>query len=539
MIKKDKHDKLIIEKIPSLPGNKIAIAQSIDKKYFAFSGKIDDEIGYQIYFKKWDNLKEQGFEPISQKTHFPIGLAFSVNNKSLFYADLKEGDSSLKKINLTTEKFITTTIVEHFNVIFKVFTKRNNDFVYFSGRKTALSPSFIYKYNLKTKKIIQLTSTSRADTLDVSGDISPDGSSMLVLQRKKYGENDSVRVINLNNGDTEYQYHHDSTIYDAKWINNDDILFFDKKNIIKINYKKINQSVVSKKPSGLSNISIKDHQHFFSLQSLPSKKLFIEKKLPFNFWSTEHVFNLDKNIYEINEFTNKMFKLILSNKNNNTILAKINIESNETTPLITTEYPIEIISTKKGHILLRLNHRFAIFDVENNQLVYITTSDEFIGDATFAKNAQSVLFSIRDYKGWIIKRYSLQSKKNSLFIRNYRHIRPYNKDFILGDKKGDMYLLRSNTQKLIKLNFKLSNEPDTRWYITEPFIYWSSHDLVNVIFHQLDLSDINHPKGKIKKFDYNKIRADFTVSLDGSKLTYAQRRRENDDIVKVLFNDLL
>jgi len=525
-----KSDKLLIEKIKSLPGNKLAIALSLDNQYMAFSGEIDEYTGNQIYLRKSD---KQEFVPITKETHLPVGLVFSSDNRFLFYADLKEGQSSIKRINLANKDYETSTIVDHFYLIADVFISNDKNIIYFSGQKSSESPGFIYQYNFKTQQIIQFTSSSEPSSLDVSGEISPNGENMLVLQREKFSKKNRFRIINMKTNNVEFRYQQEVGIYDVKWLDNEHVLLVDDHNLVKFNYKKNRKTLIVDKNPYLEYFSIINKKQFLSIQSQAIPKLFLEKKLPFNSWSTNQVFNINNNIYDLNYFTNKPYKLAVVDKKANTILAKLNVMDNVITPLITTKYPINIISTKGSKILVNINSQVAVFDILTNNLEYLTSGDDFVGDATFSHNGKSVLFSVRNYQGWEIKRYDMKEKIYSLLLKNFRYIRPYFNDFIMADDKGDMYFFNNKTKKSIKLDYQLSDEPDTCWYVAEPFVYWSSHDLVKVTFHQLNLSEVTHPMIETKTFDYNKVRADFSINSDGSSLIYSQRTRATDEIVQV------
>ncbi|MBL4910354.1 MAG: winged helix-turn-helix domain-containing protein [Alteromonadaceae bacterium] len=527
-----KPKKLLIEKIKSLPGNKLAIAQSLDKQYLAFSGEIDEYTGNQIYLKKSD---KQGFEPITKKTHLPVGLVFSSDKHFLLYADLKKGNSSIKQIDITNKNYKTLTIVDGFYLIADVFISNDKNIIYFSALKSSESPGFIYQYNFKTQQIIQFTSSSQASTLDVSGELSPNGEHMLVLQREKFSKKNSFRIINMKTNNIEFRYQQNVGIYDVKWLDNKRVLFIDDNKIIKFNIKKNSKALIADKNPYLENFSIINKTQFLAIQSQAIPKLFLEKKLPFNYWSTNQVFNINNNISDLNYFTNKTYKLAVVYKNSNTILAKLNVVDNAVIPLITTKYPINIIAAKGNKVLVNINSQVAVFDMLSNHLEYLTSGDDFVGDATFSHNEESILFSVRDYQGWKIKRYDMKEKTYSLLLKKFRYIRPYFNDFVIADDKGEMYFFNNKTKKSIKLNYQLSDEPDTCWYVVEPYIYWSSHDLVNVTFHQLNLLDVTLPIVETKIFDYNKVRADFSINSEGSSLIYSQRTRATGEIVQVSF----
>lgn len=226
----------------------------------------------------------------------------------------------------------------------------------------------------------------------------------------------------------------------------------------------------------------------------------------------------------------------MSNKSNITTLGKLNTQTAEFTSYLKTEYELKHIeySALAKMELIKLNHRFALFNIETNSLVYITSADEFIGDASFSSDGKSVLFSVKNYDQWVIKRYEVINQNITSILKGFRYIRPYKKDYILADSQENLYFYSNSTQEQIKLNHRISYEPNTFWTVRGNFIYWSSHDLVTTTFSELNISDIQQPVLSQKTFSYNKVRPYFSVKLDGSSLIYSQRGLENSTIVSLV-----
>ena len=526
-----KPKKILIEKIESLPGNKLAIAQSLDKQYFAFSGQVNKNVGYQIYFKE---KEEKNFKSISTNIFFPNSLAFSADNKFLFYVDFKEGDSSLNLIELKKGKYKTSKLIRDFNFIVDVFTGKDTHFIYFTGQKKPEKPSFIYQYNINTKQLTQLSSAIDNNIYDLFGDISPDGRLLLVARR--YGDNNvnEVRVINLITNNVVYSYQQEQIIYDLQWIDNENFLFLDMKKLLKINYKHKKQEQITIGKSNLKKILVDNNQVITAIQGSSYEKLFLEFSLPFKTWRTEHVYNLNSNIYSLNYTKNLNLKLVLFRDKKVFNLAKLNTENNQLTHYLSTEYNLDIIdSIAEDKILLDINHRFALFNAITSTVEYITLGDEYIGDAVFSLEQKSILFSVKDYRGWQIKRYDIKTKKTSLFLSNYRYIRLYHENYLVADAEGKLFFYDDKAKSEMQLNYQIDIGSNTRWAISGNYMYWSGQNLVNTTFYQVDITDLKNIKETKKVFDYNKIRPDFVLNNDGASLIFAERRQSDEKIVQI------
>ena len=108
------------ETLSTIPGSKIAVEQSLNSEYLAFSGKVSESAGLKVFIKHKDNHE---FKAVVADVHFPFSLAFSRNNQRLFFSDLKEDNSSIYQVTLddTKNKYTAKKIIDNFYLIGDVF----------------------------------------------------------------------------------------------------------------------------------------------------------------------------------------------------------------------------------------------------------------------------------------------------------------------------------------------------------------------------------------------------------------------------------
>jgi DNA-binding winged helix-turn-helix (wHTH) protein len=519
--------------IKSLPGDKITVSQSLDNQFLAFSGKVNEEQGYQIFIKQNNN---HDFTPLRTNIFYPLALAFSADNNKLFYSDFKEGSSSLNMIPLASTPYNKTMLLENYFAIGNVFTSPDTELVYFSGQKYQNEPRLIYSYSINTKKIEQITHSTQKFYSDIRGTISPNGELLAVVRYSAYEKTNEIKVINLTSKDIIYRRNQKNAIYDLKWLDNQHLLLLDEGQLVKININNSKEQKIINKSHKLEALHILDPQHILAIQYYKPKKIFFEQILPFNNWSNKFIFNIEPEIYSISHQLDSNSKLTMSHKDNITTLGKLNTQTAEMTSYLKTEYKLKHIgySSLAAMELIKINHRFALFNIETNNLVYITSADEFIGDASFASDGKSVLFSVKNYDQWQIKRYDITDQNIASIFKGFRYIRPYKKNYIVADAQENLYFYNNSSQEKVKLNHRISYEPNTYWTVRGDFIYWSNHDFVTTTFSELNISDIKHPTLTQKTFSYNKVRPYFSVKPDGSSLIYSQRGQEKSTIVALL-----
>ncbi len=520
--------------ITALPGDKLAIAQSPDQHYLAFSGQVNQQSGYQVYIKQ---SHEPNFIPVTQDALLPGALAFSTNSKQLFYSDVSQGSSSLNRISLESGmKSKVDKLVANYNFIGDVFTSPDPKYVYFSGQKQVDQPYYIYQYDLINQNVNRMTSTTQKTHLDVKGAISPDGKLMAVLRLSKYEKSSMVRIIDLVSLEVLSKYHQDRVIYDLQWLNDKQLILLDKDKLYAVDYNNSSNTTLLEKSPGLSAFIMADNDQIIGLNSPKpdDSMLFFEQALPFKRWSTEQIYTSFEGSYFLGHQPDKDSKLILSYNNQVTIMGKLNTKTNQVTPYIKTQYSLSALASSSGMLeLIQLNERFAILNTETQAIRYITMGDEFIGDAAFSADEEYVYYSIKNYEKWVIYRYHINSQTTNEFLSGFRYIRAFGENYIIASAKGDLFWYKSSNGEQVALGHKLSDEPNTHWGLTADHIYWSSHDLLQTVFHQLDISDITQPVESKKIFDYNVVRPEFTINYDGTSLIYRQGNISSSQLVRL------
>ncbi|WP_282167711.1 winged helix-turn-helix domain-containing protein [Shewanella japonica] len=523
---------MTVEVITALPGDKMAIAQSADKKLLAFSGRVNQQTGYQVYVKQRD---EPNFIPVTRNAFLPGALAFSADNKYLFYSDIAQSNSSLNRISLSNgmgDK--VDTLLANYHFIGDIFTSLDPTYVYFSGQKQADQPQYIYQYDLINNIINRITSSTNKDYSDVKGAISPDGKLMAVLRYYKYEKSQYIRVIDLASQEVVFEHYQKPIIYDLQWLNNQQLLFLDKNRLYTIECNESANITVVKNSPKLAKFIV-DEQHIIGLSTSKHTEntLFFEQALPFEKWSTTNIYTSFTDSYFLGFQTEIDSKLVLSHVNKISNLGKLNTKNNQVTSYIKTKYSLRALASSSGNLeLIKINHRFALFNTDTQGIKYITAGEDFIGDATFSADEKYVYFSIKNYEEWIIFRYHIDNETIDKLFNGFRYIRPFGDNYILATAQGDLFWSDSTNNKQIALNYQLSGEPNTHWDATSDRIYWSSHDLVHTVFHELDLSNVTQPVESIKVFDYNKVRPHFTINHDGTLFIYRQRDDNHSQLIR-------
>ncbi len=533
--------------IPTPTGIKIGLAQSADKKYLAYSGEDREQGGYRIFLKR---PNDKGFKAITAKINYPYDLAFSSDNKYLFYGNYIEGNSSLNAIKIDGENtgkiHQIAILVGGFNIIAGVFTAHNVNDIYFGGQKTAKDAGLIYRYNRLNNSVTEITAAAENNLYDVDGAISPDNNYLAVLRKYEFSAKNEIRVIDLKNKKILFRYAQDADIYKITWQSNNVFFLASDQKIKQINIK---TQQIKDILQGQKNIDafllqgnnhsavFQDSEHVLIFQSIKTPKPFVEHSLPFSHWLNKQYFNIENDIYAASFDNKSNSRLVLAKINKQTQLSQLNLNTRQLTHYIGLNHINVMDVSREGYLLLRTDEGFALFNRKSKKLDYITSADQFVGDASFSADQQSILFSTRDFHGWHIQSYNLKNKKAVLLFEDYRFIRPYGKNYIVADAEQNLFFYNKAKNNTVNLHHKISAEPNTRWTVVNDYIYWSTMNLVETQFHQLDISRLTAPKETIKTFDFNKVRADFSVNKAGTVVMYAQKQQSDNRLVVLSLNN--
>lgn len=514
--------------VNTLPGDKIAVTQSADGSYLAFSGQVQDESGFQIYIKHQSDVD---FRPITQQAYLPGALAFSADNQFLYFSDSTQNNSSLNRIKINDENASVELIADSYAVISDVFTARTSSGIFFAAKKTADQPFLIYKYEEKSGKIRTITASSQVESLDIKGDISFDGTKLAVLRTNLLSHSNELRIIDLTSNEVVKRKQIPGSVFDIAWEDDTNILVLRRKQLIRVNMSSNGETQNFKLGEELLNLD-SNSQKIVSINLGLKQKLFIEKTLPFSELETRRI--LTKDIYQMRYFGDKTLALLKGGEV--TQLGFIDLDTNHFDSILATEYELRVldVAISNSLILVKINRRFALFDPANIGLEYITTGDDIVNDAAFSSDGRKVLFTTKNYEQWRASMFDIETKVVEPLILAARYVRPFGDNYIIGNADGEMFLYDVESNNKEALNYKLSSEPNAQWLVRDNFVYWSSHDLVHTTFNQLNIEHINNPVISKQQFNYTQVGPDFSIDANNESFLMSQTKNMTSEVLEVL-----
>lgn len=523
--------------VNTVVSDKKAFAASSEGRYIAFTSKLSHEKNYHIYLK---DQKTETIEVLVDNTTLPTGLVFSNDRERLYFSDNLGGIALLKQVDLTNKAHGIGTLVADFYFISDVFIDKNeNDVIYFSGQKDQQSALLIYKFNSEKGLLEEITSVPQKGFHDSRADISPDSSKLVVLRVYLGSKRNSIRVNDLKTGRTLFHHDQNTAIYDVHWLDDEHIVLLDDKQLVKMNVK-----------TGHSNIIIDENRGLIALERVTPNTLLairdngiintlIEKKLPLSDFKNVEMIQKEQpeqhsSIIAYQPLGNKAW-MVIKEKGISSLIFYEKSKARKKATLMSTEKSLKLISPSLSgqYVLLKLQDRITILNTFDNSLTYLSKADELIGDVTFSVDEKSILYTRKSNGEWQVFDYIIDNKNKNIIFNGYRFIRQFEGGYVLGDNAGRLSRFDVQKETMTPISVSVSTETNTNWAVLNGKVLWSDHNLLNTMFYEIDLNDVDASSLKSKAFDFNVIRPRFYVDKVNGLIIVESLGSRNSDIISI------
>ncbi|WP_054454285.1 winged helix-turn-helix domain-containing protein [Pseudoalteromonas porphyrae] len=532
----DDESHVITKVIGSIISDKKVLEVSNDGRFIAFTSKLSRGNNYQIYLKDQDS---QTIKVLVDDTRLPRGLAFSRDGNYLFFSDSVGDAASLKRVGLTNKEYKIDVLVTHFYFISDVFIDKNESkVIYFSAQKSRESAMLIYKFNIDAGLVEKVTSVSQKGEHDSRADISPNSGKLVVLRVYMDSKRNFIRVLDLKASSVLFQYDQNEVIYDVHWLDDDHIILLDDKKLAKINVKTGRLDEIATTGQGIISLDVVSPSMLFAIKDTYGISTIAEKKLPLsNFKNIELIHGEQagqRRIVDYQPLGDKVW-MIEKLKGVSDLAFYKKQKPKEKVVFLSTEKSLELIapSLSGQYVLLKLHGRITVLNTLNNNLTYISKVDEMIGDAAFSEDEKSILYTKKSNGEWLVFEYSIKEEAQSILFEGYRFVRQFKDGYILGDNTGKLSRFNVNLKTMTPLQITVSKEKNTNWDVVNGKIFWSSHNLINTTFNEIDIDDVDGSSLSSTTFDFSVIRPNFYVDKINNTVVVKRLGSRTSEIITI------
>lgn len=528
---------VITKVVDTVISDKKSFAVSSEGRYIAFTSKLSHEKNYHIYLK---DQKTNTIEVLVDNAILPTGLVFSNDGERLYFSDNLDGIALLKQVDLTNKAHGIGTLVADFYFISDVFIDKNEDnVIYFSGKKSLQSAILIYKFNSEKGLLEEVTSVTQKGSHDSRAHISPDSGKLVVLRVDMESKRNSIRVQDLKTGRTLFHHDQNTAIYDVHWLDDEHITLLDDKKLAKINVQTGHSNIIIDKNKGLIALERVTPNTLLAIRDNDNINTLIEKKLPLSDFKNVEMIQKKQpeqhsSIVAYQPLGNKAW-MVIKEKGISSLIFYEKSKATKKTTLMSTEKPLKLISPSLTgkYVLLKLQERITLLNTFDNSLTYVSKADELIGDVTFSFDEKSILYTRKSNGEWQVFEYAINNKAKNVIFKGYRFIRQFEGGYALGDNAGR--LSRFDVQKgtMVTMSVSISTETNTNWAVLNGKVLWSDHNLLNTMFYEIDLNDVDASSLKSKAFDFSVIRPRFYVDKVNGLIIVESLGNRNSDIISI------
>ncbi|WP_404341713.1 winged helix-turn-helix domain-containing protein [Pseudoalteromonas mariniglutinosa] len=521
--------------IDSIISEKRLLAVSSDGRYLAFTSKARRGNNFQIYIK---DQQTQAIKVLVDNTILPTSLAFSRDGNYLFFSDYVGEASSLKRVDLTSKEYEIDVLVTHFYFIVDVFISIKDSAIYFSGSKNPDSAMIIYKFNPNNGLLEEVTSVAQKGAYDSRADISPNSGKLVVLRVYLDSKRNSIRVLDLKTGNVLFQHDQNEVIYEVQWLDDDHIVLLDDKKLAKINVKTKRLDEIINTGKSITSLDVVSPNMLFAIRDTDRTNTITEKKLPLsNFKNIELIQDEQagqRRIVDYQPLGDKVW-MIEKLKGVSDLAFYKKQKPKEKVVFLSTEKSLELIapSLSGQYVLVKLQGRITILNTLNNNLIYVSKADELIGDVAFSEDEKSILYTRKSNGEWSVFEYSIKEEIQSILFEGYRFAREFKDGYILGDNTGKLFRFNVNLKTMTPLQISVSKEKFANWAVVNGKIFWSSHNLINTTFNEIDMDDVDGSSLSSKTFDFTAIRPNFYVDKINNTIVVDSLGNVNSEIITI------
>lgn len=477
-------------------GEKKYLAVAYNNEAIGFTSKLPGLSGFQVFLHNEDGSNRQ----LTTSANNVIKFDFNADGSTLYYIDIQPGSATLSSLDIVKPKQQPVTLVDGFYYISDLALLMDGSGLYFNGLKSLSESSRLYYLDLSTGSFTTVTNKLSADFHENKLALSKENKYLAHnTVMGKLGEQ-QITIRDLKSKKVVTRIYHDSAIYQLCWLNERQLLIVDEKgihsadietqakNILFENHDEKIQSVATTKQQNIIVINAPAAANFFTQISLDD----------FNF-DNQQVISADPNIRQM-LFTGVEHKKLIYRKQGN-ISVVSTIEGNKETIHLKTSSTLEIYqAAKKGRLILsKIDNALALIDTQSSEITYITQGTSFDGqDATFSKNFDQVLFSMKNNGELTLYSYNIAEKSLRPLFEGFRAARETANGYILADGADRVHYYRNENKSLSKLNVELAIDNNTRWFVRNNLMYWSKFDGKNTFLNTFDLVEQRLTKQKLE-----------------------------------------
>jgi DNA-binding winged helix-turn-helix (wHTH) protein len=449
-----KSDVLKFQSLVNIAGEKGLLSVSDNGRFQAFTGRLNKTEGWQSYVY---DLQSGQLQKIHRPKHAAFPVVSIVNNDTVLLST--SGDNQVTLYLYSISNLNTPVKMIQLKDFYQIVqaTSYQDQVVLINGQKIGEKNVLYYLLNLEEETLEQVTFSSSQNSVDLSATYSPDKKHYALIradtgvhvQVYRTDNRELLRQESFERGQLSFDEMH------LLWLNNGQLLFNYGDKLEELNVVSGIKSTipVSERFSGFGRDVA---GNLFGLLKRPQKKSFYQVQFS------------DLNaIQQYFSFPGQAVSLDYSQTSEKLWL----IEQDQTGFQLHHYHPVSgdkkryfeaserFSLAAEGHdgsyLLLFHKKQLKLLDKNTGELSVISDVNQRVRFPAPAADDKIIFFAELIGEDWQINAFNRETKSQSLVVKGYRVLLPWQKQFIAADAKGAFYLLDSQYQLVRQLPLEI------------------------------------------------------------------------------------
>lgn len=436
-----------VETLLTIPGQKTSLTVSKDGRFQAFVGKVDSSSNWYLYL--YDAVTSQ-LKKIDTPTEHCRFVSFIDNDTQLAYVGYNGSEAKLytqSVLNLNEAPVLHPTAP--FQLLGDAVELTSNS-VLLAAAKSVSDNFHYYQYDLVANTFEQFTFSGEYGIQDVFAVISPN-KQLLALGRAHINKkNVMLQLYRLADKQLIAEYKLQDNLQDLRlsWVNNLTLLTRTGNRHYLFNIENGERLLLEADPTPLHEFSFTEKGELIGLNHQVAKANIYRASWPLadNFNKS---YQLGTKVRQLSFSRNSDYLWLVEKEPNAFRLSRYFEDKNSRELVMESAEPFIIRDQSADGSLLLLDrrNRLEIYNTITAETTAVSVATQDVRAGNFSRSAEHVYFAERVKGQWLIKRFTLANKTQSILLHDYVKLFEIPDGFVVADIEGKFWRLDDSFNK--------------------------------------------------------------------------------------------
>ncbi|MBV2130278.1 winged helix-turn-helix domain-containing protein [Arsukibacterium indicum] len=435
-----------IETLLSIPGQKTSLTVSKDGRLSAFVAKVDDNSNWELYLYDAVTGQLRKIDTPSEHCRF---VNFIDNDTRLAYVGYDSSEATFytqSVLNLSEAPIIHPTAP--YPLLGNVIELENNKLLV--AAKSVTDNFHYYQYDLTTNTFEQFTYSGEDGIHDAFAVMSPNKQLLALGRGNIKKKNVMLQLYRIADKQLIAEYKLQDNLQDFRlsWMDNATLLFRTGNIHYLINIENGERQLIPAKPAPLHEFTFTENGELIGLNYHVVTANIYQASWPLteNFNKS---YQLGANVRQLSFSHNYDYLWLVEHEPNAFRLSRYFEDKNSRELVMQSAEPFIIRDQSADGSLLLLDrrNRLEIYNTITAEITAVSVATQDVRSGNFSRSAEHVYFAEQVKGQWLIKRFTLANKTQSILLHDYVKLFEIPDGFVAADIEGKFWRLDDSFNK--------------------------------------------------------------------------------------------